>query len=95
MAGLKSYDEREIENNIEGLEKRGTVLIEADKVEDLKEAYPNYYGDVRYFINNLTRVVKGRDAEEYTLPPNRMPPPQEKPGDMSWMRPSSKRRWRP
>jgi ppGpp synthetase/RelA/SpoT-type nucleotidyltranferase len=94
IEGVKSYEKREIENNIKGLENRGTVLVEADKVEDLKAAYPNYYGDVQYFVQNLKKIVKGKEAEEYTLPPRRTPPPQEKPSDMSWMRPGRNRRWK-
>jgi hypothetical protein len=45
------------------------VLVEADKIESLKEAYPNYFGDVQVFKHNLSRIVRGEDAIEFTLSP--------------------------
>ena len=41
---------------------RDDVMVEVDKVENLKEAYPNYFGDVRMFLSHLKRVVVGFDT---------------------------------
>ena len=45
------------------------VLVEVDKVENLKAAYPNYFGDVQLFLRNLRLIARGKEAREYTLPP--------------------------
>jgi hypothetical protein len=50
-----------------------TVLVEVDKIESLKEAYPNYFLDVRLFTQHLRRVVQGVAQEEYVK-------------DLSWIR---------
>ncbi len=34
-----------------------TVLVEIDKVDDLREAYPNYFLDVRMFTDRLKRIL--------------------------------------
>jgi ppGpp synthetase/RelA/SpoT-type nucleotidyltranferase len=50
-----------------------TVLVEVDKIESLKEAYPNYFLDVRLFTQHLRRVVTGATQGEYEP-------------DLSWLR---------
>lgn len=74
--------------------KYSSVVVELDRVENLRDAYPNYFGDVQLFKNNLTRIVGGDSAREYYLPPVvRIPPkPRELPDD-SWFRHPS-RRWK-
>lgn len=39
------------------------VLVEVDKIENLREAYPNYFGDVRVFLSHLKKAVYGFDTE--------------------------------
>jgi len=34
-----------------------TVLVEVAKMEDLRAAYPNYFGDVTLFVKNLRNIV--------------------------------------
>jgi hypothetical protein len=34
-----------------------TVLVEVDRVEDLKTAYPNYFLDVSLFIDHLNEAL--------------------------------------
>lgn len=41
-----------------------TVLVEVDRVEDLKEAYPNYFLDVAVFTDRLRTIL---------TPPSRAP----------------------
>lgn len=63
------------------------VIVELDKIENLKEAYPNYFGDVQLFRSSLAEVVNGRPVKEYSLPPiERMPPPPRQIADDSWLR---------
>jgi hypothetical protein len=63
------------------------VLVEADKLENLKAAYPNYFGDVQLFKTQLNNLAKGRDVEEYTVKPQETvaPRPRENP-DLSWFK---------
>lgn len=76
-ARLAMY-ERQIED---GLTASKVVMVEVDRVENLVKTYPNYFGDVSLFLNNLRRIVKGEDAREYTLAPQQVvrPRPQDKP----------------
>lgn len=63
------------------------VIVELDKIENLKEAYPNYFGDVQLFRSSLAEVVNGRPVKEYSLPPiERVPPPPRQIADDSWLR---------
>jgi ppGpp synthetase/RelA/SpoT-type nucleotidyltranferase len=63
------------------------VVVEVNKIANLKEAYPNYFGDVEVFMRNLRKVAQGKDAVEYTMPPQRSAPvkPKEQ-SDISWAR---------
>lgn len=96
IQGIHEYDMAEEPDNIAGSNRLNTVFVEADKIEDLKEAYPNYFGDVQVFCENLKRISQGEGAREYTMPPRRSPPPPppKEPADMSWFRPGRKRRWK-
>ena len=58
------------------------VLVEVDKVENLKAAYPNYFGDVQLFLRNLRLIARGKEAREYTLPPQETVRPQELPATL-------------
>ncbi len=83
--GTKSFDN--IEAEIRGGKDVNAVLVEADKIEALREAYPNYFGDVSVFKANLSRIISGREAKEYSLPPQGTMPqsPAEVP-DTAWFR---------
>lgn len=87
------YDSVEEFDNQTGRDTSNTVLVEADKLEYLKAAYPNYFGDVQLFKMQLTQVVKGRPLEEYTVKPQEgvKPRPKEKP-NLSWFK--RRIRWR-
>ena len=63
------------------------MLVEADKVDGLKKAYPNYFGDVQLFKRQLSNVVSGKDVREYVIKPHRVEPlePRGLP-DLSWFR---------
>lgn len=90
-AGVLSYDNAEYPGDYNG--RYNVVLVEVDKVENLKSAYPNYFGDVQLFRRNLRLVTRGKDAREYTLPPQEtVRPGLREPGDISWLRRTGRRR---
>jgi hypothetical protein len=66
---------------------QNAVLVEADKIEALKDAYPNYFGDVQVFKSNLRLITKGKNAIEYKLPPQKtMPRSSKEVPDTAWFR---------
>ena len=64
------------------------VLVEVDKIKDLKAAYPNYFGDVDLFHRQLRQIVLGGVAVEYVRPPRQQRQKQsgEPRADLSWLR---------
>jgi hypothetical protein len=92
VAGAQAYDEEEIraEKTQSGIT---SVLVEADNIENLKAAYPNYFGDVQMFRTQLRAITQGEQVVEYEMPRRIAPPrtpPREKPDD-SWLRGRNKR----
>ncbi len=45
-----------------------SVLIQVDKVVNLQDAYPNYFGDVGAFRKILFQIIKGYDIDELRIP---------------------------
>lgn len=71
----------------EAADRCSSVVVEMDKIENLKSAYPNYFGDVQLFKSSLSEVVNGRAVKSYSLPPiERVPPPPKEVPDDSWLR---------
>jgi hypothetical protein len=87
LTGIWANDEAEKKDNLSGENKISTVYIEADKIEDLKAGFPNYFGDVQLFSKSLKDITVGKAAKEYTMPPQETVPrpPHERP-DMSWFK---------
>jgi hypothetical protein len=93
-----------IEDNLETADRGGNdpnrfsrVVVELDNVENLREAYPNYFGDVQLFKSRMMAVVRGEPVTEYALPPRvRVPPPPKAVPDDSWFRFPNRRgrRWK-
>ena len=55
----EAYDEyRRIEQEISEDIKKDVVLISAESLKDLKKAYPNYFADTKFFLDNLKQVIK-------------------------------------
>jgi hypothetical protein len=87
-SAVLSYDNAEEMDNESGKETANVVLVEADKIENLKDAYPNYFGDVQLFKTQLNRILKGKDIEEYTVAPQETVAthrPRENP-DLGWFK---------
>lgn len=93
-AAMLSYEAAEAMDNESGIETANIVLVEADKLENLKEAYPNYFGDVQLFRMQLTNITNGIGAREYVVRPQESvrPRPKENPNFM-WLKRRS-RRWK-
>ncbi len=75
----KSYDKAEAELRT-GEEKDQVVLVEVDKIDNLKAAYPNYFGDVEYFKHHLKAIAQGAAAVDYMISP-KQPPARQLPED--------------
>ncbi|OJV05440.1 MAG: hypothetical protein BGO20_10430 [Bosea sp. 67-29] len=86
MKGIESYEREEIETIIDPERPSfDTVLVEVDKVKNLKEAYPNYFGDVHLFRRQLRRIGKAKDSDEFQLMPQEIVPPRPREApDLSW-----------
>ena len=83
------YAPSEIEKAFSNTDRsaHSSVVVELDKIENLKSAYPNYFGDVQLFKSSLSEVIHGRPVKEYSLPPvERVPPPPKEIPDDSWLR---------
>ncbi len=83
---VKSYEDAEVIDNLTGLDTADVVLIEGVKLENLKRAYPNYFGDVQLFKMQLGELVGGGAVREFkvALQKRSIPTPREQ-ADPSWM----------
>jgi hypothetical protein len=93
-AAMQSYERAEATDNQSGHDTANIVLVEADKLENMKQAYPNYFGDVQMFRMQLTNITTGTGAKEYVVRPQEgaRPRPKENPNYMWLIRRS--RRWK-
>lgn len=82
-----SYEDAEKQDNITGLETANVVLVEADKMDNLTKAYPNYFGDVQLFKMQMNALIHGEAVSEYkvALQKRAIPTPREL-ADPSWMK---------
>jgi hypothetical protein len=85
IQGISSFDAIEIANSQQG-GNINAVLVEADSIENLRAAYPNYFGDVQKFKSALEVITTGLPSREFVLPPQPTAPkpPYEKP-DPRWI----------
>lgn len=60
------------------------VMVEADRIEDLKAAFPNYFLDVKLFTDELKRMVYPELAAE--LPPKENPPVLGQDLNVEWLK---------
>jgi hypothetical protein len=78
---------------ISGNRDINTVFVSAASIDELKQGYPNYFGDVQLFNKNLRDLVEGRHVKEYTMPPQiAVPAPPHEAPDLTWFR--APRRWK-
>ncbi|WP_157934339.1 RelA/SpoT domain-containing protein [Microvirga ossetica] len=83
---IAGYESAESLDNISGLDTTNVVLVEADKVDNLTRAYPNYFGDVQLFKMQLNALVHGHPVSEFkiALQQRTIQKPRENP-DASWI----------
>lgn len=82
-----SYDEAEANNNRTDSNNQNIVLVEVEKIDNLRRAYPNYFGDVNVFTERLKAVVYGTSAISFLRTQPQRPRPDLTPiGDPSWLR---------
>jgi hypothetical protein len=79
-------DTAEVTSSQKG-ERLNVVLVEADSIDNLRNAYPNYFGDVQRFKEMLQKITLGAPVQEFVLAPQPTAPkaPYEKP-DLSWFK---------
>ena len=89
----QSYDQGVVRNAETGRRDTKIVLLEVDEIENLRSAYPNYFGDVQKFKLMLRQIAKQHRGNDYSVPPQQRAPrkPRVK-ADLSWLR--AYRRWR-
>lgn len=64
-----------------------TVLVSLGQLKDLKKAFPNYFGDVRVFREQLGYICQGRGVATYNLPKQALAPPRPREMvDPAWLR---------
>lgn len=81
------YDAAEVKNEADATGNDvKIVLVEVDGIENLRSAYPNYFGDVQLFRAKLSDVSKPIESRDYSYPPQQtVKKIREKPDD-SWLR---------
>ncbi len=83
LSATNSYDAAERD----AAESTNIVLVEVEKIETLKAAYPNYFGDVKTFTGYLKHVAQGQSAVDYARAVTQSRPPARSfLGDLSWLR---------
>ncbi len=87
LAATRSYDIAEDYDNRMGGTTVTVVLVEVDKLDSLKAAYPNYFGDVDLFTSQLRLVTQGKAASGYEVAERQAPVPNTaKRIDLSWLK---------
>lgn len=89
---MNSYDRAESIEPTSTNSGFNSVLVEVDEIDNLKAAYPNYFGDVDLFKTRLSEAT-GTAQAEFSLEPQPTAPrkPRVKP-DYSWL--NAYRRWK-
>lgn len=81
-SGARAYHATEAQED-----RYDAVLVTSDKIDNLKKAFPNYFGDTKMFARTLRQVIKGKDVPEFILPKQEIVPPKPRaPVDATWLR---------
>ncbi|MCC6946887.1 MAG: RelA/SpoT domain-containing protein [Bradyrhizobiaceae bacterium] len=87
-----SYDAAEVKNAESGSSDTKIVLVEVDEIENLRTAYPNYFGDVQLFKSKLRGIAKPEEKPDYSVPPQQRVRVTKAKPDLSWL--TGYRRWK-
>lgn len=76
---MQSYALAEARAAKAGGETANIVLVEADKIDLVRQAYPNYFGDVQMFKKQLKSITQGKGARDFVVKPQETvkPTPRE------------------
>jgi hypothetical protein len=76
---MEHYEIAEARDTKAGGDTANIVLVEADKMDLVREAYPNYFGDVQMFKKQLKNITQGKGARDFVvkLQETVKPPPRE------------------
>jgi ppGpp synthetase/RelA/SpoT-type nucleotidyltranferase len=81
-----SYDAAELKNAESGSGETKIVLVEVDEIENLRAAYPNYFGDVQKFKSKLRDAAGRHDTLDRSVPAQeRAPRKSRAKPDYSWI----------
>lgn len=88
--GAKVYNETErglLGVHLDTQPNVDAVLVSLHKLKDLQLAFPNYFGDVSLFREQLQNICKGRGVAEYEVPKQALVPPRPRDTpDQGWLR---------
>lgn len=93
LQAVASYDSAEASDNETDNENFNVVLVEADKVRNLRGAFPNYFGDVSEFKWRLGSILE-RGTADYTVRPQETAPIPPKEPFLGWWFNRKNRRWK-
>jgi len=92
--GIAAYNTSERRELSDSDQRTISVLVEANNVEELKRAFPNYFVDVELFGQMLSEIVGGRNISEFAQQRGaRTRPRREHAISTSWLNPGKSRRW--
>ena len=76
---MEHYEIAEARDTRAGGDTANIVLVEADKMDLVREAYPNYFGDVQMFKKQLRNITQGNGARDFVVKPQETakPTPRE------------------
>jgi len=66
---MEHYEIAELRDSKAGGDTANIVLVEADKMDLVREAYPNYFGDVQLFRKQLRYITQGKGARDFIVKP--------------------------
>jgi hypothetical protein len=67
IKATESYDLAEDIYNKTGEYLENIVLVELEKLSDIRRAFPNYFLDVELLREQLGRIIKGKRLKEYRV----------------------------
>lgn len=89
-AGVRMYgdEERRLASlSMEDDASGDALFVSLSQLNDLRRAFPNYFGDVRLFREQLRHICKGRGVATYDIPPQALAAPRSRDiVNPSWLR---------
>lgn len=86
-SAMEHYEIAELRDRKVGGDTANIVLVEADKMDLVREAYPNYFGDVQLFKKQLKSITQGKGARDFVVKPQQLvKPPERENVDFFWLR---------